>query len=308
MTIRVGLQGWGSEGDLRPLIALAARLRRNGHEVRLVLTPVDGKDYRPLCESLGVPLRVVPERLAITLQQLVAAAESADPTKLITAVLDLTFSPYVEVLWRSAINRGSFSPTRVFPPSVTPSPTWSSPIGSISTRPVPPSGHPAATGMMSTASAAHPARRRGAPRQSAGDRPDESERRRSPRRRPVPSPLGAPSPPRSPLLHGGAPRWRGDDAHGPAGGQTCGVVLPFILEQRMWAKRVEQVGGGIWRSFWKATPERVGSMIRQVAESAPIREHASAMAKAMQGEDGTGTATTRIESLVSGNVAPWRSG
>jgi UDP:flavonoid glycosyltransferase YjiC (YdhE family) len=37
--MRVGLQGWGSEGDLRPLIALAARLRRSGHEARVVLTP-----------------------------------------------------------------------------------------------------------------------------------------------------------------------------------------------------------------------------------------------------------------------------
>ncbi len=101
--MRVGLQGWGSEGDLRPLIALAARIRKSGHEARLVLTPVDGKDYRPLCESLDVALKVVPERMAVTLQQLVRDAKSADPTKLSMAVLDLTFSPHIEAMYAASL-------------------------------------------------------------------------------------------------------------------------------------------------------------------------------------------------------------
>jgi sterol 3beta-glucosyltransferase len=96
--MRVGLQGWGSEGDLRPIIALAARLRKSGHEARVVLTPIDGKDYGPLCESLDVALKVVPERMAVTLQQLVRDAKSANPTKLSQAVIDLTFNPYIEAI------------------------------------------------------------------------------------------------------------------------------------------------------------------------------------------------------------------
>jgi hypothetical protein len=102
--MRVGLQGWGSEGDLRPLIALAARLRRSGHEANLVLTPVDGKDYRPLCESLDVALKVVPERMAVTLQQLVRDAKSKNPTKLSNAVLDLTFYPYIEAMYAASLD------------------------------------------------------------------------------------------------------------------------------------------------------------------------------------------------------------
>jgi hypothetical protein len=89
--VRIGIQGWGSEGDLRPLIALAGRLRAAGHSPRLVLTPVDGKDYGPLCASLDVPLVMVPERMAITVQELLRDAKSSNPTKLMTAVLDLTF-------------------------------------------------------------------------------------------------------------------------------------------------------------------------------------------------------------------------
>jgi sterol 3beta-glucosyltransferase len=58
--MRVGVQGWGSEGDLRPLLALAARLRAEGHSAQLVLTAIDGNDYAPSCRALGVPLQCVP--------------------------------------------------------------------------------------------------------------------------------------------------------------------------------------------------------------------------------------------------------
>jgi len=101
--MRVGIQGWGSEGDLRPLIALAARLRTTRHEPRLVLTAIDGKDYGPLCASLDVAQKNVPEKMNVSLQQLVREAKSKDPTKLMTAVLDLTFYPYVEAMYEAAL-------------------------------------------------------------------------------------------------------------------------------------------------------------------------------------------------------------
>lgn len=101
--LRIGIQGWGSEGDLRPLIALAARLRREGHQPQLVLTPVDGKDYVQLCRALDVPLRVVPEKMEFSLEKLALNAKSADPTKLIRAVVDLGFSPHVEMMYEAAL-------------------------------------------------------------------------------------------------------------------------------------------------------------------------------------------------------------
>jgi sterol 3beta-glucosyltransferase len=102
--MRVGIQGWGSEGDLRPLVALAARLRQLGHEPRLVVTPVDGKDYEPLCRSLDVPLLVVPDRMDVIVQQLVRDAKSSDPTKLSRAVLELTFFPHLEAMYAAALD------------------------------------------------------------------------------------------------------------------------------------------------------------------------------------------------------------
>jgi hypothetical protein len=43
--MKIGLQTWGSDGDIRPFLALAGGLRARGHEVSLVVTSVDNKDY-----------------------------------------------------------------------------------------------------------------------------------------------------------------------------------------------------------------------------------------------------------------------
>jgi sterol 3beta-glucosyltransferase len=45
----VGIQTWGSDGDIRPFVALANGLARAGHQVTLAVTSIDGKDYSVLC-------------------------------------------------------------------------------------------------------------------------------------------------------------------------------------------------------------------------------------------------------------------
>jgi len=65
--MRIALATWGSAGDVRPLIALAAGFKRAGHEPTLLVTSVDDTDYRPLCAQLEVPLRLVPERTGVDL-------------------------------------------------------------------------------------------------------------------------------------------------------------------------------------------------------------------------------------------------
>ncbi len=102
--MRIGIQGWGSEGDLRPLVALAAGLRARGHEVRVVLTPVDGSDHRPLCERAGVPLRIVPEGpLDFTLDRVATDAQSVDPLKISRELNERAFFPFLDALYASAL-------------------------------------------------------------------------------------------------------------------------------------------------------------------------------------------------------------
>ncbi|HCF58578.1 MAG TPA: hypothetical protein DFS52_11370 [Myxococcales bacterium] len=100
--MRIGIAGWGSEGDLRPLVALAGRLRRAGHEPSLLLSPVDEIDWGATCSALQVPMRLVPELTEHSLQEICKASQSADPSKVSRALLDLAFFPQLEAMYAAA--------------------------------------------------------------------------------------------------------------------------------------------------------------------------------------------------------------
>jgi sterol 3beta-glucosyltransferase len=58
--MKIGLQTWGSYGDVRPFISLAAGLQSCGHDVTLVVTSTDGSDYSQSALQLGVKIIGVP--------------------------------------------------------------------------------------------------------------------------------------------------------------------------------------------------------------------------------------------------------
>jgi UDP:flavonoid glycosyltransferase YjiC (YdhE family) len=57
--MRVGIQTWGSEGDIRPFVALGAELRKRGHDVELVYTEIGERRYEDVAASLGFSARGV---------------------------------------------------------------------------------------------------------------------------------------------------------------------------------------------------------------------------------------------------------
>lgn len=57
--MRIGLQSWGTEGDLRPFLALGQELLRRGHEVEFVFTGVEGKDFTALINKAGIKTQIV---------------------------------------------------------------------------------------------------------------------------------------------------------------------------------------------------------------------------------------------------------
>ncbi|MFP7723631.1 glycosyltransferase [Lysobacter sp. A3-1-A15] len=68
--MKIGIQTWGSHGDIRPFVALAGGLQAAGHEVTLVITCVDSERYGGLSTASGFRLRVVstpvvPDRLLL---------------------------------------------------------------------------------------------------------------------------------------------------------------------------------------------------------------------------------------------------
>lgn len=51
--MRIGLQTWGTEGDVRPFIALAGGLVKAGHQVHLAATAIDQRDYSHYARQMG---------------------------------------------------------------------------------------------------------------------------------------------------------------------------------------------------------------------------------------------------------------
>lgn len=89
-SMKIGIQTWGSDGDIRPFIALAGGLSSAGHEVKLVVTSVDNKDYTTFGKSLNFrtehtgPLRYSTETYA-------GIADQLGKEKNILKQLDLIF-------------------------------------------------------------------------------------------------------------------------------------------------------------------------------------------------------------------------
>ncbi len=55
--MKIGIQTWGSDGDIRPMMALGHGLAAAGHEVRITYSSVEGKDYGPLATGLGLSVQ-----------------------------------------------------------------------------------------------------------------------------------------------------------------------------------------------------------------------------------------------------------
>ena len=100
--MRIVLQTWGSDGDVRPLVALAAGLKAAGHVPTLVVTSVDDKDYRPLCTTLGVDLRMVPERIGTDLPAIVRRMGNVkNPLRLLRGLFEAGYYPFVDAIYRT---------------------------------------------------------------------------------------------------------------------------------------------------------------------------------------------------------------
>jgi sterol 3beta-glucosyltransferase len=104
--MRIGLQAWGSEGDIQPFTALAAGLVKAGHSVTLVVTDNAGRDYGELARRFGyhlvpVPNPVIPHREEAerVWRQII---EIGNPIRQAEYVLRVGFDPAAEAMYRAA--------------------------------------------------------------------------------------------------------------------------------------------------------------------------------------------------------------
>lgn len=103
--MKIGLQTWGSDGDINPFIALAGGLAARGHEVTLAITSAERKDYGGYGERLGFRIVEVghigcDEADLLRIARLMY--DKNDPLKQLDLILETMFEPGVELMSEAA--------------------------------------------------------------------------------------------------------------------------------------------------------------------------------------------------------------
>ncbi len=104
--MKIGLQAWGSEGDIAPFSALAAGLVRSGHEVTLAVTDNVGRDYSGLAKRFGYKIISVsgtqptpPEEVEKIWRQVI---DIGNPIQQAEMVMRYGFDPVAEQIYEDA--------------------------------------------------------------------------------------------------------------------------------------------------------------------------------------------------------------
>lgn len=103
--MKIGMQTWGSHGDIRPFLALAEGLQAAGHEVTLVIVCVNSAAYDELRSDQGVNIQVLASPVITPEQgreigQLIYSIRN--PMKQMATILRMCFDPVEDALFASA--------------------------------------------------------------------------------------------------------------------------------------------------------------------------------------------------------------
>jgi len=103
--MKIGLQTWGSHGDIRPMLALAEGLQLAGHEVTLAITCVDSEAYAGVRSEAGVKMRIVASPVITPGEggEIVRSiVNSRDPLKQMSLILRRCFVPAEPAMFAAA--------------------------------------------------------------------------------------------------------------------------------------------------------------------------------------------------------------
>jgi sterol 3beta-glucosyltransferase len=103
--VRIGIQTWGSEGDIRPFIALGHALASRGHDVELLYTEVGERRYDEVARALGFTATPVasPVMTDAELQALgLKILATRDPFRQGLLIANHLFQPVEEPIYEAA--------------------------------------------------------------------------------------------------------------------------------------------------------------------------------------------------------------
>jgi sterol 3beta-glucosyltransferase len=104
--MKIGLQAWGSEGDIHPFTALSAGLVERGHDVTLVVTDNVGRDYSDLARRFGFKLIAVPNPVMASCEEIERVwrqiIELGNPIRQAEVVMKFGFDPVAAAMHEAA--------------------------------------------------------------------------------------------------------------------------------------------------------------------------------------------------------------
>jgi UDP:flavonoid glycosyltransferase YjiC (YdhE family) len=100
--MKIGIQTWGSNGDIRPLLALATGLTQAGHQVTLVVSSIDNGSYRTECQAMAINYRQIPGFIAIDLENFAKRSFRMNALQWLKALLDEAFFPIEDIIYQNA--------------------------------------------------------------------------------------------------------------------------------------------------------------------------------------------------------------
>ena len=103
--MKIGIHTWGSEGDVRPFVALGRGLVKRGHEVTLAYTSVDRRDYSVLAQQCGFRAIAVGAPYFADMRETLEAemlgfAKMRNPLKQLRRIAELGMVPVLDEMYR----------------------------------------------------------------------------------------------------------------------------------------------------------------------------------------------------------------
>lgn len=105
--MKIGIQTWGSNGDIRPMIALANGLQNAGHQVSLIVSSLDNRNYSTECAAFNIHYQQVPEQIDFDLEGFAQQSFQMNSAQWLEALLDQAFFPYEDAIYQAALQLAS---------------------------------------------------------------------------------------------------------------------------------------------------------------------------------------------------------
>jgi len=100
--MKIGIQTWGSNGDIRPMIALADGLQKAGHIVTLVVTSLDNRNYSEECAAFNISYQQIPKKINFDLESFAQQTFRMNTAQWLVSLLDTAFFPYESLIYQSS--------------------------------------------------------------------------------------------------------------------------------------------------------------------------------------------------------------